>query len=55
VTDAKQVEGMVEGAIPMGRDQDPEDMGRAVVFLAKNRNITGESVVVDGGILQNVI
>ncbi|MDG5759976.1 SDR family NAD(P)-dependent oxidoreductase [Natronococcus sp. A-GB1] len=45
----------IERAIPMGRDQDLEDMGRAVVFLAQNRNITGESVVVDGGILQNVI
>jgi meso-butanediol dehydrogenase / (S,S)-butanediol dehydrogenase / diacetyl reductase len=48
-------EETVEGAIPMGRDQDPDDMGRAVVFLATNRNITGESVFVDGGILQNVI
>ncbi|NUE03437.1 SDR family oxidoreductase [Halorubraceae archaeon YAN] len=42
-------------AIPMGRDQKPEDMGRLAVFFAENRNVTGESVVVDGGILQNVI
>lgn len=48
-------EETIEEGIPMGRDQDPEDMGRAVVFLAENRNVTGESIVVDGGILQNVI
>lgn len=48
-------EETIEEAIPMKRDQDPEDMGRAVVFLAENRNVTGESIVVDGGILQNVI
>lgn len=48
-------EETIERAIPMGRDQSPEDMGRAVVFLAENRNVTGESIVVDGGILQNVI
>lgn len=44
----------IDRTIPMGRDQTPEDMGRAVVFLAENRNITGQSVV-DGGIVQNVI
>lgn len=48
-------EETVQRAIPMGRDQKPEDMARTVVFLAENRNITGESIVVDGGILQNVI
>lgn len=45
----------IDRAIPMGRDQTPADLGRLVVFLAENRNITGQSVVVDGGILQNVI
>jgi meso-butanediol dehydrogenase/(S,S)-butanediol dehydrogenase/diacetyl reductase len=48
-------EDTVQRAIPMDRDQTPEDMGRTVVFLAENRNVTGQSVVVDGGILQNVI
>ncbi|KAB1188575.1 MULTISPECIES: SDR family NAD(P)-dependent oxidoreductase [Haloferax] len=45
----------IERVIPLGRDQSPEDMGRLAVFFATNRNITGQSVVVDGGILQNVI
>jgi meso-butanediol dehydrogenase/(S,S)-butanediol dehydrogenase/diacetyl reductase len=48
-------EETIERGIPMGRDQDPEDIGRTVVFLAENRNITGEAVYVDGGIRQNVI
>ncbi|WP_128226267.1 SDR family oxidoreductase [Halobacteriaceae archaeon SHR40] len=48
-------EDTIDRTIPMGRDQTPEDMGRLAVFLAENRNITGQSVVVDGGILQNVI
>lgn len=45
----------IDRTIPMGRDQTPEDMGRAALFLAENRNITGQSIVIDGGILQNVI
>ncbi|KTG07653.1 SDR family NAD(P)-dependent oxidoreductase [Haloferax profundi] len=45
----------IERVIPLGRDQSPEDMGKLAVFFATNRNITGQSVVVDGGILQNVI
>ncbi|ELY98383.1 SDR family NAD(P)-dependent oxidoreductase [Natrialba aegyptia] len=45
----------IDRAIPMGRDQTPEDMGRLAVFFAENRNVTGQSVVVDGGILQNVL
>lgn len=48
-------EETIDRTIPMGHDQTPEDMGRTVVFLAENSNITGESVVVDGGISQNVI
>jgi meso-butanediol dehydrogenase/(S,S)-butanediol dehydrogenase/diacetyl reductase len=48
-------EDTVERVIPMGRDQTPADMGRAVVFLAENRNVTGQPLVVDGGIVRNVI
>jgi meso-butanediol dehydrogenase/(S,S)-butanediol dehydrogenase/diacetyl reductase len=48
-------EETVTRAIPMERDQKPEDIGRAVAFLAENRNVTGQSVVVDGGIVRNII
>jgi meso-butanediol dehydrogenase/(S,S)-butanediol dehydrogenase/diacetyl reductase len=41
--------------IPLGRPQDPEDIGYAVAFLASERarNITGESINVNGGQLMD--
>lgn len=48
-------EETLDRTIPMGRDQTREHTGRAVFFIAVKRSITGEPVVVDGGILQNVI
>jgi meso-butanediol dehydrogenase/(S,S)-butanediol dehydrogenase/diacetyl reductase len=40
---------------PLGREQTPEDIGRAAVFFASDdaRNITGQSLNVDGGIEMN--
>ena len=40
---------------PLRREQTPEDIGRAVVFLtsAAAKNITGQSLNVDGGIQMN--
>jgi NAD(P)-dependent dehydrogenase (short-subunit alcohol dehydrogenase family) len=35
--------------LPLGRDGDPADVGRAAVFLAKNDFITGAILRVDGG------
>jgi len=46
---------IVERSTPMEREQSPEDMGRLAVFFARNRNITGQAYVVDGGITQEVI
>lgn len=41
----------VVSRVPLGREQTPEDIGRAVVFLTSEeaRNITGQSLNVDGG------
>jgi NAD(P)-dependent dehydrogenase (short-subunit alcohol dehydrogenase family) len=41
--------------IPLGRPQDPEDIGLMVAFLASDRarNITGESINVNGGQLMD--
>jgi NAD(P)-dependent dehydrogenase (short-subunit alcohol dehydrogenase family) len=41
----------VASRVPLGREQTPEDIGRAVVFLSSEeaRNITGQSINVDGG------
>jgi NAD(P)-dependent dehydrogenase (short-subunit alcohol dehydrogenase family) len=39
--------------IPLGRPNDPEDVAALAVFLASPaaRNITGQSLNVDGGII----
>ena len=43
----------VEEWIPMKREQTPEDIGLAAVFLASDeaRNITGQALMVDGGVV----
>ena len=49
---ARQVfDKRVADVIPMKREQEPEDIGWAAVFLASDeaRNITGQSLNVDGG------
>jgi NAD(P)-dependent dehydrogenase (short-subunit alcohol dehydrogenase family) len=42
----------VASRVPLGREQTPEDIGRAAVFLSSEeaRNITGQSINVDGGL-----
>ena len=49
---ARQVfDKRVGDVIPMKREQTPEDIGLAAVFLASEdaRNITGQALNVDGG------
>lgn len=37
--------------IPAGRPGKEEDMGQAILFLASNQYVNGQTVVVDGGYL----
>ena len=48
-------EAAIERAMPLGREQTPEDIGKAVAFFASDdaRNITGQALNVDGGIRMN--
>ena len=39
----------VAGEIPLGRRPTPEDVARAVAFLAESEAVTGQIVFVDGG------
>lgn len=51
--DRRQVfERFIAANCPLGREQTPEDIGNAVAFFASDqaRNITGQSLNVDGGI-----
>lgn len=45
----------VSDSVPLGREQTPEDVGKAVAFLASDRakSITGQALNVDGGIRMN--
>ena len=45
----------LEQRCPLRREQTPEDIGHAVVFLVSDeaRNITGQALNVDGGIEMN--
>jgi NAD(P)-dependent dehydrogenase (short-subunit alcohol dehydrogenase family) len=52
LTTRQMFEKRVEEWIPMKREQTPEDIGWAAVFLASEeaRNITGQVLMVDGGV-----
>ncbi len=43
-----------KGHVPMGRAGADEEMAQGVIFLAKNRYVNGEILVIDGGVLLEV-
>jgi NAD(P)-dependent dehydrogenase (short-subunit alcohol dehydrogenase family) len=53
LTPRQLFERRVQEWVPMRREQTPEDIAHAVVFLASEaaRNITGQALMVDGGIV----
>ncbi len=56
VVDRRQAfEAGIASRMPLGREQTPEDIGKAVVFFASDdaRNITGQALNVDGGMRMN--
>jgi meso-butanediol dehydrogenase/(S,S)-butanediol dehydrogenase/diacetyl reductase len=54
-TDQSPLERFIARDMPLRREQTPEDIGKAVAFLASDdaRNITGQSLNVDGGLRLN--
>lgn len=48
----ERIEGY--GHVPMGRAGSDEEMAQGVIFLAKNRYVSGEVVAIDGGVLLEV-
>ncbi len=46
-------EARVNALVPLKREQTPEDIGWAAVFLASDeaRNVTGQVLHVDGGVV----
>ena len=55
VSERATFDRFLETSCPLRREQSPEDVGHAVVFLASDaaRNITGQALNVDGGIQMN--
>jgi NAD(P)-dependent dehydrogenase (short-subunit alcohol dehydrogenase family) len=55
LTEREVFERRVAASIPLGREQTPEDIGKLAAFLASEdaRNITGQSINVDGGARMN--
>ena len=55
VDQRRAFEAMLADRCPLGREQTPSDIGKAVAFLASDdaRNITGQALNVDGGIRMN--
>jgi len=53
LTPRQMFEKRVAEWIPLKREQTPEDIGHAAVFLASEeaRNITGQALMVDGGVV----
>ena len=48
-------EMQIKGTMPLGREQTPEDIGKAVAFLASDdaSEITGQALNVNGGAIMN--
>lgn len=55
LTPRQMFEKRVAEWVPLKREQTPEDIGHAAVFLASEeaRNITGQALMVDGGVVMH--
>jgi len=55
VAERAAFDAYIQASCPLRREQTPEDIGHAVVFLVSDeaRNITGQALNVDGGIQMN--
>ncbi|MBX2925445.1 MAG: SDR family oxidoreductase [Chitinophagaceae bacterium] len=52
---AEQVKNNVENRIPLHREGKPEDVAEVIITLITNSFITGENVVIDGGMTMRVV
>ena len=51
----EQAANNVQNRIPLHREGRPEDVADAIVMLAQNDFITGESLVIDGGMTMRIV
>jgi NAD(P)-dependent dehydrogenase (short-subunit alcohol dehydrogenase family) len=51
----EQTENNIKNRIPLHREGKAEDVGRAILELAENDFITGENLVIDGGMTMRIV
>jgi NAD(P)-dependent dehydrogenase (short-subunit alcohol dehydrogenase family) len=51
----EQIENNVTNRIPLHREGKPEDVARAIRELVENDFITGENLVIDGGMTMRIV
>ena len=51
----EQVENNVKNRIPLHREGKPEEVARAILELVENDFITGENLVIDGGMAMRIV
>lgn len=51
----EQIKNNIENRIPVHREGTPEDVADAISMLIKNDFITGENIVVDGGMTMRIV
>ncbi|MSO24112.1 MAG: SDR family oxidoreductase [Acidobacteria bacterium] len=52
---AEQVKNNLDNRIPLHREGTPEDVAEAIVMLARNNFITGETLAIDGGMTMRMV
>lgn len=51
----EQIENNIKSRIPLHREGKPEDVARAILELVENDFITGENLVIDGGMTMRIV
>jgi NAD(P)-dependent dehydrogenase (short-subunit alcohol dehydrogenase family) len=51
----EQVKNNIDNRIPLHREGTPEDVAEAICMLIKNDFITGENIVIDGGMTMRIV
>lgn len=51
----EQAANNIQNRIPLHREGKPEDVAEAIVMLVQNEFITGESLVIDGGMTMRIV
>jgi 3-oxoacyl-[acyl-carrier protein] reductase len=51
----EQAENNIKNRIPLHREGKPEDVARAILELVENDFITGENLVIDGGMTMRIV